>query len=233
MIVQTITSFKINLVMDVKKNARVDLEKKRHLFFKTGLLFSLVVVFAAFEWQIVSHSDGVKWEPVAADPEIRIPVTREQPLPPPPPPAAGFNLEIVDNETFIDIPSIKVDVETAVGNPLTHFTPVELTVEDEAVYDPGFIDYPPKMNGFREYIAKNLVYPQEAIDNGIEGTVIIQFVIDREGNVSEVQVIRNVDPLLDNEALRLIRQAPSWTPGMKNGKKVNVRYSFPVKFRLH
>ncbi|MDR1666172.1 MAG: energy transducer TonB [Bacteroidales bacterium] len=221
--------------METKKNVRADLEKKRGLFFKTGLLLSLGVVFAAFEWQMASPVVEREWTPIFADPVIPIPVTWEQPIPPPPPPV-GFDLAIVDNDTPIDIAPIVVDVETITGNPLPPdlFKPVQLTVETDTVFDSGFIDTPPGMNGFREYIVKNLNYPQTAKDNGISGTVIVQFVIDREGYVTEAQVVRSVDPLLDNEALRLLRNrnAPRWTPGMKNGKTVKARFSFPLSFRL-
>ena len=82
-------------------------------------------------------------------------------------------------------------------------------------------------------MGKNLRYPQIAIDNGVFGKVFVQFVIDQKGNVIDLQVVRSADPLLDNEALRLIKSTSGmWTPGKQREQPVKVRYTFPITFRL-
>jgi TonB family protein len=95
----------------------------------------------------------------------------------------------------------------------------------------------PKFQGkesdaFRPFVAKNLKYPKEAIENKIQGTVYIQFDVDKEGNVRNAMVVRGVSPLLDAEALRVTNLSPKWTPAEQDGEKVNVRFTFPIVFKL-
>ena len=86
--------------------------------------------------------------------------------------------------------------------------------------------------GFREWVMSNTVYPAEAKENGITGRVFIEFTIDKDGSVTDVKLMRGVDPLLDAEALRVIRSSPKWTPGKHGGKLVKVKYTFPLYFQL-
>ncbi len=96
----------------------------------------------------------------------------------------------------------------------------------------------PKFNGgdanaFSEWVNAQLVYPQQARDNGVQGRVILQFTVDTDGSVKNVKVLRGVDPVLDAEALRVVKKSPRWTPGMMRGKKVKVTHTFPVIFALN
>lgn len=86
--------------------------------------------------------------------------------------------------------------------------------------------------GFKSYIADNLEYPKEALTNGIEGKVYIEFVVGGDGSVKNVTIARGVHPLLDNEALRVVNTSPKWVPGEQRGEKVNVKFTFPIKFEL-
>ncbi len=83
-----------------------------------------------------------------------------------------------------------------------------------------------------EFIARNVKYPQYAAENGIQGTVQVSFVIDKDGHVSEANVLRGVDGSLDAEAVRVVRTMPQWKPGKKSGKAVNARCSMPITFNL-
>jgi Ca-activated chloride channel family protein len=83
-----------------------------------------------------------------------------------------------------------------------------------------------------EYIKNNLIYPKTAGENGIQGRVVVSFYVETDGSISEVTVIRSVDPELDAEAIRLIKSMPKWTPGTQRGKPVRVKYTIPVAFRL-
>lgn len=100
------------------------------------------------------------------------------------------------------------------------------------------IDVKPLFNGedanlFSSWVNAHLEYPKEAIDNGKMGSVFIQFTIDVDGTVTNVSVLRGVDPLLDAEAVRVVKSSPKWTPGMNKGQKVRVTYTFPVVFSLN
>ena len=87
-------------------------------------------------------------------------------------------------------------------------------------------------NTFSKWVGEQIVYPKSAKENGTQGRVLLTFVVDIYGNIGDVSVFRSIDPDLDAEALRVISSSPKWTPGEHNGKKVNVRYNFPVIFQL-
>jgi len=89
-----------------------------------------------------------------------------------------------------------------------------------------------ELSGFRDWVAKELVYPEIAAEKGIEGIVYIQFVVNKKGNVEKVVIMRGADPLLDAEALRVVRSSPQWKPGKYKGAEVNVAFTLPVKFSL-
>ncbi len=89
-----------------------------------------------------------------------------------------------------------------------------------------------KEDGFRQYIADNLKYPEIAAENGISGKVYVRFIVEKDGSVSHAEVVRGVDPVLDAEALRVIKESPKWKPGKQRGKKVRVTFTFPISFVL-
>lgn len=104
---------------------------------------------------------------------------------------------------------------------------------DEAPY--VMVDDMPQFNGknpdnARLYVAKNLKYPEEAAKLGIQGRVYLQFIVAKDGSIKEVSILRGVHPLLDNEAIRVIKSMPKWRPGYHKGKPVNVQFTFPVNF---
>ena len=88
------------------------------------------------------------------------------------------------------------------------------------------------VNSLRAYIAKNIKYPEIARENEIQGTVYVRFVVKKNGEIGEVQIVKGVDPLLDNEAIRVIKSLPKFKPGMQDGIRVEVWYSIPIKFVL-
>ena len=229
--------------METKKSDHANLEKKRSMFFQVGLLFALGLAFVAFEWQVELRISDVEWEtafPVDGI-TIEIPVTRPD-LPPPMPPPPSLELVIVDNTIDIgDISEILIDVGEGFNLlPTDIFTRTSLQEEVEPeIFDHSMLEEQALFNGkpaeeaFRSYIGQHLKYPQIAVENGIFGRVFVQFVVDQKGNVVDVQVVRSVDPSLDNEALRLIKTTSGlWSPGKQHGKPVKVRYTFPIVFQL-
>ncbi len=106
--------------------------------------------------------------------------------------------------------------------------------EENKVFDvveeqPSFPGGPAAM---MQWLKDNIKYPVVAAENGIEGRVIVQFVVSKTGSISDVRVARGVDPSLDREAIRVVSSMPKWTPGKQNGTTVNVRYTLPVTFKL-
>jgi len=231
--------------MESKKSNRANLEKKRSMFFQAGLLLALGVVFAAFEWQTAPRISDVAWKPfTSVDADWIVPSTvPDVPPPPPAPPQIVYELEIVDDNVPLgDIPDIIINVDEGF-NPVwfgsLSTTAIDIDTTERIIFDPFLVEESALFNGkpaeeaFRDYISRNLKYPQIAVENSIAGRVFVQFVVDQRGNVVDVQVIRNIDPLLDNEALRLIQSTSGmWTPAKQRQKPVKVRYTFPIMFKL-
>ena len=92
--------------------------------------------------------------------------------------------------------------------------------------------FPGGMGELMKFLGNNIKYPAVAQENGIQGRVIIQFVIEKDGSVANPVVVKGVDPALDKEALRVVKSMPKWTPGKQRGKAVRVKYTVPVTFRL-
>ena len=106
--------------------------------------------------------------------------------------------------------------------------------EPEKVFD--MVEQMPTFPGGQQelmaYLGKNIKYPTIAQENGTQGRVIIQFVVERDGSITDVRVARGVDPYLDKEAVRVVKSMPKWLPGKQNGKAVRVKFTVPVMFRL-
>ena len=90
----------------------------------------------------------------------------------------------------------------------------------------------PEFKGFKKYLAQNIKYPRIDVAAGNEGTVYVQFVINKFGEVKDAKIIRGISPTLDAEALRVVKKMPNWTPGETAGVKMNVRLKLPIKFEL-
>lgn len=105
---------------------------------------------------------------------------------------------------------------------------------NEKIYD--VVEMPPSFPGGQAallaWIASHVNYPQKAMESRIEGRIIVGFVIECDGSVSQAKILHGVDPLLDDEAIRVVMGMPKWTPGRQNGKNVRVKYNVPVNFRL-
>ena len=93
-------------------------------------------------------------------------------------------------------------------------------------------EFPGGSAGLMKWLSDNVKYPAKAEESGIQGRVVCTFVIERDGSVTDVRVARSIDPLLDNEAVRVLSKMPKWNPGTQGGKPVRVKYTVPVTFRL-
>ncbi len=228
--------------MELKKSEKADLEKKKGLFLQIGLVTVLAMLLIAFEWTTREVSTGSLGElaDVVMEEEI-IPITRPdevQPPPPPPPPQVTEVLNIVEDDVDIDDEIFIDDVEARADTRID-FSQMVFEEEEEVAEDEVFFiveDMPSFQGGgqdaFRTWIAENLRYPQIAAENGIQGRVFVQFVVNADGTVSDATVVRGVDPSLDREALRVVMASPNWTPGRQRGEPVRVAFTFPINFVL-
>jgi protein TonB len=228
--------------MELKKSPKADLQKKKTLFLEIGLAVALGVVLLAVEWTSSAsvNTDLAGVQEVAVEEEM-IPITNQEQVQQPPAPApvvavsdviniVDDNVDIDDNADIFDS-----DFDENAAVKIVEFTDTEQEVEEQEVFYvvedmPGFGDG--DSNKFREYIAKNLRYPEVAAENGIQGRVFVQFVVEPDGRVSNVKVIRSVDPALDKEAVRVVESSPKWKPGKQRGKPVRVSFTFPIIFVL-
>lgn len=114
------------------------------------------------------------------------------------------------------------------------FVPKEIKPDANGIYEVAeeMPQFPGGMGKLMEYISKNMQYPAEAQKQKVEGRVVVQMVVDAEGNVTNPRILQGVNPLLDKEALRLMKDMPKWTPGKQNGEAVAVKYTLPVMFQL-
>ncbi len=226
--------------MELKKNPKADLERWKSTLFMIGLVISLGVVLAAFSvTQKKSAVDELqRLEDVDFEDED-IPVTRQEQPPevkPPPPQQTIEVLTIVDDNTEIEDEFEMDDVE---ADDDTQVEIVDLGEEEEEEEEPEIFfivetmpEFPGGELGLRKYIATHVKYPNIARENGIEGKVYVRFCVTSKGTVEKVSIARGVDPILDKEALRVVKALPKWKPGEQRGKKVNVWYTVPINFQL-
>ena len=115
----------------------------------------------------------------------------------------------------------------------------EVVVEEEPEEEAPFMvvedmpEFPGGQAALLDYLRKNIKYPRLSQENGVQGRVLVQFVVNKDGSIVDPEVVKSVDPLLDKEALRVISTMPKWKPGSQRGKPVRVRYTVPVNFRLN
>lgn len=229
--------------MELKKSPKADLENKRNIFVQAGLVVSLAICLYAFDStsKVKQVSDLGKVQEQTVEEEI-IPVTRQEevkPPPPPPPPKVVDILNIVDNN--MDIKD-DLQIEDTEANDKTAITAVmqvapqekEKEKEDAPVF---FIvedmpEFPGGMAALQKFIAQSIKYPVIAQENGIQGKVFVNFVVNTDGSVTNAKIARGVDPSLDKEALRVVMNLPKWKPGRQGGKAVRVSYTVPINFQL-
>ena len=169
-----------------------------------------------------------------------IPITEqpEQVAPPPPEaPSIAETLTIVDDDADVEETTIATSEET---NQAVEIKYVPVAVEEEEPEEQTIFEVVEQMPefpnggmaGLMQYLSKNIKYPTIAQENGTQGRVTVQFVVNRDGSIVDAKVLRGVDPYLDKEAIRVISSMPKWKPGMQRGKAVRVKYTVPVMFRL-
>jgi len=228
--------------MELKKSDKANIDKNRGIFTEIGFLIALGLALLAFEWTVEPKEDeNDEFIGAALIEEEQVAITRhdEPPPPPPEPPKVTDILDIVADDVTVDTNihiDIEIDLNTEIFIP-DMFSVAEVEEEEETVLF-HIVEDKPMFNGkdadvgFREWVNSKIVYPPIASENGISGRVIMDFAIDRDGNVTEIRVLRGADPLLDAEVMRVLRMSPKWTPGKQRGKPVKVRYQFPFMFQL-
>lgn len=226
-------------MIDKKKSLKADLENKKLLFAQIGLVVTLAVVLVAFEWKSYEKQELTMIQRVAENiPEEMVEITTQDKTPPPPKaPQQTTIIEIVEDDVEIE-DEIEIDVEADQETEIEKYEPVvEDDVEEEEAPIFTVVESMPEFPGGEasrmQYLADNIKYPQMARESGIQGRVFVTFVVERDGHVTDVKVLRGIGGGCDEEAIRVIQNMPKWTPGKQRGKPVRVQFNMPILFKLN
>ncbi len=225
--------------MQLKKSPKASLEDKKVVYVLMGLVLVLSICYVAFEWTEKEVTKYVVTEDLAfIDEELDIQQTTQE-TPPPPPPPAVQEVEVLNVvEDDVEVEEIEINTEDDKDVEVVIAPPVEAPVEEEeedVVFQvvETMPEFPGGPQALFKYLADNVKYPVIAQENGIQGRVICQFVVNKDGSIVEVVAVRSSgEPSLDKEAIRVINSMPKWKPGKQRGKPVRVKYTVPVNFRL-
>ena len=228
--------------MEQKKTPKANLENRRLLFTEIGLVISLLAVWGAFSYGTREKKTAVlQGDSQAVEVEDMVPITQE--MPPPPPeapkiPVLSDQIDIVEDNIKVDDNFISLEDDANLGVEIMDYVEEvkEEVVEEEAIPF-QLVEEKPSFNGgdaneFSKWVNSKLEYPEIAKENGVQGRVTLQFTVNADGTVSNVKVLRGVDPSLDKEAVRVVSMSPKWKPGKQRDRAVKVTYTFPVIFQL-
>ena len=225
--------------MEIKKSPKADLQNKRGLLLQIGLCVALGLVILAFAYTPKEHrieKIDMNYGPVE---EEITEITRQDQKPPEPPKKVEVKviadlLEVVTNDTKIttEVDFVDFDEDTEIEQIVS--------VEEEEVEDdqpflraetmPSFQGG--DLNTFRNWVQSNVRFPQIALENGIQGRVTLTFVIEKDGSLTNIQVLQTPDRSLSEEAVRVLSKSPKWSPGKQRNQTVRVKYTLPVDFRV-
>ena len=227
--------------METKKTPKANLENKRPTWLLVGYVTVLAFMFVAFEWtrDVRVDTSGRITENVFEQ-DMEIPLTRQPEVTPPPPPqVTPINdvLTIIDDDDTAEETNFASSEETGEDVVIKH---IPVTVDEEVVVEDDIFviveenpQFPDRCTvGLLQYLGKNIKYPTIPQENGTQGRVTVQFVVNKDGSIVDVKVIRGVDPYLDKEAVRVISTMPKWIPGKQRGVPVRCKFTVPVTFKL-
>ena len=225
--------------MEEKKSPKANLENKKLLFTQIGLIISLLLAWMVFEFKSYDKReiDPSLLRAVENVEEELVEITKQEEQKPQPVemPKQTTQLEIVQDD--VEVEDIEINAEVDQTEVIEEYVAPE--VEEEEVVEQEIFQIVEEMPTFpggevklMEHIAKNIKYPQIARESGIQGRVFIGFVVEPDGSISNVKLLRGIGGGCDEEAMRVIKGLPKWKPGKQRGKAVRVSYQIPVNFKL-
>jgi periplasmic protein TonB len=222
--------------MELKKTEKADLSNKSSFFFSIGLLVTMALVVMAFEWKDyeASEVDLITKSTNVFEEIPEVPPT-DQPPPPPPQVQQPQIVEVPDEEEIEDEIQVNFDINNTQETKVEEVVVVDEPKEEvEEIFT--IVEEPasPKggMPAFYKYVGEKIKYPAQARRMAIEGRVFVEFVIGKDGAISDVKAVKGIGAGCDEEAVRIIQSAPAWTPGKQRGKPVKQRMVLPITFKL-
>tara|TARA_B100001250_G_scaffold327436_1_gene291660 strand:+ start:779 stop:1483 length:705 start_codon:yes stop_codon:yes gene_type:complete len=233
--------------MEPKKNPKVDLTKNSSLYFVIGLSIVLLITWRVIEWKTYKNVYDYEALIVDDDDDEDVPITEQlktPPPPPPPPPPAPEIIEVIEDEEEVEetvIESTETDEEEIIEvvEVIEEYEDIDVpfaVIEDVPIF-PGCerVNKSERRNCFQEqmnkHIKRNFRYPEIAQEMGIQGRVYVNFIISKNGSITNIRM-RGPDKNLEKEAQRIIAKLPRMTPGKQRGRPVRVPFSIPITFRL-
>lgn len=229
--------------MEIKKSKKASLEDKKLTYLMMGLAFVLSICYVALEWteHEIEKFEGITEDLFFEDEMDDIQQTQQQEVTPPPPApeqqvvevlnVVDDNVEVAHVEIVDQDDDSEVEIKAPVAGPVIE--------EEEEKEDEVFMvvetmpEFPGGTAALMKWVAENIKYPVIAQENGVQGKVICQFTVNKDGSIVDIQVIKSSgDNSLDKEAQRVLSNSPRWTPGKQRGKPVRVKFTLPVIFRL-
>lgn len=227
--------------MELKKNPKVDLQNRKGIFLEIGLILALSVVIGAFS--VNQKEKKIEdFAPVEIVESVDlVDITTQEELKPETPPQKQTVqvitdlLQIVDNDTKIETEFTFVDFDDFESVDIAPIEIEEEEIEEEEIFMRA--EEMPTFQGgdltkFREWVLRRFRYPAIAQENGIQGKVTLQFVVEKDGSVTNIQVLQTPDPVLSDEVIRVVSDSPKWKPGKQRNEPVRVKYILPVDFRI-
>jgi protein TonB len=225
--------------MEEKKSPKANLENKKLMFMQIGMIISLLIAWLAFEHKSYDKrqiDESLLNREIVLDEEM-VEITKQEEQKPQPveAPQQTTQLEIVDDD--VETEDLNINAEVEQNEVIEEYVAPEV-VEEEVSETEIFqiVEEMPSFPGgegkLMEYVAKNIKYPQIARETGIQGRVFVGFVVEPDGSISNVKLLRGIGGGCDEEAMRVIKSLPKWKPGKQRGKPVRVSYQIPVFFKL-
>lgn len=228
--------------MEIKKSEQANLENGKTTSLLMGFVAALAILYVALEWtqrdKKIDIDDFIVVEVSLEEEMVPITLPEKKTVPPPPQSVTVTDLiEIVENDAEIEEAIIASTEDQTEYIDITEFETIQ--VEEEPEEEQPFMvvedmpEFPGGQAALLEYLRKNIKYPSICRENGIQGRVLIQFIVNKDGSIVDPEVVKSVNPYLDKEALRVISTMPSWKPGSQRGKPVRVKFTVPVNFKLN
>ena len=223
--------------MEEKKSPKANLETKNLTFILIGMMISLAVAWTVFE---IKSYDKREIADIGRTAEVveeeMVEITKQEQKPQPVEvPKQTTQIQVVEDD--VEVEDVEINAEVDQNEVIEEYVAPE--VEEEEIEEAEIFtvveempEFPGGMAKLAEYLAKNIKYPQLARESGIQGRVFINFVVENDGSVTNVKVMRSLGGGCDEEAVRVVKSMPKWKPGKQRGKPVRVSYNLPVNFKL-
>ena len=225
----------------VKKSPKANLETQKSTYWLMGIVLAIALVFLALEWTTTTRQLDESLFVVLEEPEEDLLITRAEPPPPPPPPPPP---DVLDIPEILEVVEYEVETQIVIAQegeitppappppPPVEVAPPPVVLDEILEFTEVRPEFPGGEAALMNWLNSQIRYPPAAQEMGIHGTVMVQFVVERDGSISYIQVVRSPDPSLARESERVVRLMPRWRPGEHNGQPVRARFTLPVTFRL-